>query len=67
MHTPYSFSHDLTPHSLRNNSRVKDQALQTQDTTIRWAHPRNNTRPVHTTPKGTFDVMTIQRSKRMAN
>ncbi|MBX2822590.1 MAG: hypothetical protein KTR29_23030 [Rhodothermaceae bacterium] len=67
MQTPYSFSHDLTPHSLRNNSRVKDQSLQTQDTTLRWAHPRNNTRPVLSTTKGTIDVMTIQRFKRMAH
>ena len=67
MQTTHSFSHDLTPHSLRYNSRVKDQTLQTQDTTIRWAHPRNNTRPVHTTTKGTVDVMTIQRFKRTAN
>ena len=66
MQSTYSFSHDLTPHSLRNNTRVKDQSLQTQDNT-RWAHPRNNTRPVSTTTKGTFDVTTIRRFRQMAN
>lgn len=66
MQNIYSLSHDLTPHSLRNNSRVKEQSIQTQDT-IRWARTRIKTLPKSTLRKDSFDVMTIHRFKLMAN
>ena len=65
MQNMYSFSHDLTPHSLRNSSRVKKQSIKTQDAN-HWAKPRVKTLPAFPAFKG-FDVTTIQRFKLMAN
>ena len=66
MQNMYSLSHDLTPHSLRNSSRVKKQSIQTQDA-IRWGRPRVKTLPAFHQFKGRFDMTTIQRFKLMAN
>ena len=66
MHHTYSFAHDLTPHSPRHNTRMKENSLQTQDV-IRWARPRFRTLIFSSDQEGKFDMTTVQRFKLMAN